>query len=83
MLPPSPSHTKMSIIAAVSNSAQTSNSSPFTIEGLASDTIRINKAVPERGGQLIARDWDFSISGEVGGADGLGGLEPFKKRSSR
>ena len=61
------------------------NSRTFTIEGLASDTIkRINEAVPERGGQLIACDWDFKrISGEVGGVDVPGDLEPFKRRSSR
>ena len=69
----------MSIIAAVGNSRT------FTIEGLASDTIkRINEAVPERGGQLIACDRDFKrISGEVGGVDVPGDLEPFKRRSGR
>ena len=83
MPPPSPSHTKMSFTAAIGNSTQTSNSSTFTIEGLASDTIRrINEAVREREGQLrelIACDRDFKrISGEVGGADLLGDLEPLE-----
>ena len=74
----------MSIIAAVGNLAQTSNSSMFTIEGLASDTIMgMNEAVPERGGQLTC-DQDFKhISGKVGGADVLRDLEPFKSRSGR
>ena len=81
--PPSPSHTKMSIIAAVGNSTQTLKSSTFTIEELASDTIRrINEAVREREGrlrELIAYDRDFKrISEEGGGADVLGDREPLE-----
>ena len=73
----------MSIIAAVGNSTQTLKSSTFTIEELASDTIRrINEAVREREGRLrepIVYDRDFKrISEEVGGADILGNREPLE-----
>jgi len=86
MPPPSPSHTNTSFpghTGVVGNSTQVTSSSTFTIEGLASDTIRrINEAVREREGQLrdlIAYDRDFKrISGEVGGADVLGDLEPLE-----
>ncbi|KAL4065957.1 hypothetical protein J3A83DRAFT_4261877 [Scleroderma citrinum] len=86
MPPPSPSHTKTSFVPhtnTVGDSTQPMSSSTFTIEGLASDTIRrINEAVREREGQLrelIAYDRDFKrISGEVGGADALGDLEPLE-----
>ncbi|KAG6335271.1 hypothetical protein ID866_3827 [Astraeus odoratus] len=83
---PSPSYSKTSFAthnALPGSSSQVTSSSTFTIEGFASDIIRrINDAVREREGQLrelIAYDRDLKrISGEVGGTDVLGDLEPLE-----
>ncbi|KAI6164685.1 hypothetical protein EDD17DRAFT_1562028 [Pisolithus thermaeus] len=77
---PPPLHAKTTF---TTHASQLTNSSTFTVEGLASDVIRrVNDAVREREGQLrelIAYDRDFKrISGEVGGADVLGDLAPLE-----
>ncbi|KAI6126473.1 hypothetical protein EV401DRAFT_1934862 [Pisolithus croceorrhizus] len=77
---PSPLHAKTTF---TTHASQPTNSSTFTVEGLASDVIRrVNDAVREREGQLrelIAYDRDLKrISGEVGGADVLGDLAPLE-----
>lgn len=74
---PSPLYTKL---AFTTHASQMTGPSTFTVERLASDSIRrINSAVREREVQLrelIACDRDFKrISVEVGGADVLGDLE--------